>query len=150
MTDTPSEKGYKRDLYILDAKEKILGRLATDAATHLLGKHKVDYVANINIGDVVVILNAPLFVTTGRKEEQKLYTNYSGYPDGLKTRKLGEMKKKNPTEVIKRAVSGMLPNNKLRDTYMKNLLVFNSDSYQLPKEYKEITKSTTVNGQTEK
>ncbi len=129
---------------VIDAAGKVLGRLASEIAVKLQGKHKPNFVAHLDIGDIVVVVNAGKFKVTGRKLEQKIYTKYSGFPGGLKKETLVELKNKKPEEVIKRAVAGMLPDNKLKKCILKRLFVFAGSSYQLPKEVLTIVNSTDV------
>ncbi|OGG05580.1 50S ribosomal protein L13 [Candidatus Gottesmanbacteria bacterium RIFCSPHIGHO2_01_FULL_42_12] len=105
----------------IDAQGQILGRLATGVAQLLVGKNKTYFVRHLDCGDFVTVKNAEKVKVTGKKEEKKVYTNYSGYPGGLKTTPIKRMRQERPTEIIKRAVKGMLPNNKLRDVWMSRL-----------------------------
>ena len=102
----------------IDAKDQILGRLVTQVATLLVGKNKTYFVRHLDCGDFVTIKNAREIKVTGGKEEKKVYTRYSGYPAGLKTT---QMKNMAPEQVIRKAVLGMLPNNKLRDIWIARL-----------------------------
>ena len=105
----------------LDATNQIVGRFATKIANLLMGKGLPTYVPYLNRGDEVVISNADKIKFTGKKMTQKLYTRYSGYPGGLSKTTPAELKIKNPKEIIRHAVYGMLPNNKLRDQQIKKL-----------------------------
>ncbi len=105
----------------IDASGKILGRLASEIAVLLRGKHKVDFSYHLNQGDRVVVSNVEKMKVTGRKLKQKIYYRHSGYPGGLKERTLEEMMKKDPAEVLRLAVYRMLPKNKLRDKMIKRL-----------------------------
>lgn len=120
-TYSPSIKDLKRNWHLIDASDQVLGRIATQAAHLLMGKHKVDFVRHLDWGDHVVIINAEKAVTTGRKETQKKYVRHSGYPGGYRETTLEKLRAEKPTEVLKHAVSGMLPNNKLRDRMIKRL-----------------------------
>lgn len=111
----------KRETHEIDAENQVLGRLATKIAGLLMGKAKPYYVAHLDCGDFVNIKNASLVKVTGKKETGKLYTNYSGYPGGLKTKTLKQLRKEKPTEIIRHAVFGMLPKNKLRDIMITRL-----------------------------
>jgi len=128
-TKPVSAKKIQPGWKLFDAKDKVLGKIASEAATYLQGKHKVNYVAHLMTGDHVIIINASHVVLTGRKEEQKTYTNYSGYPGGLRKRTASEMRAKRPEEMVRRAISGMLPKNKLRDRMLARLHVYPSDSH---------------------
>jgi large subunit ribosomal protein L13 len=109
---------------LVNAEGAILGKVASEVAGYLQGKHKTNYVTHIETGDHVVIINAAGVVVTGRKGIQKTYTNYSGYPGGLKKEVFQDMLKRRPTEVVRRAVSGMLPKNKLRDRRLARLHIY--------------------------
>ncbi len=122
---TPPTKtsDIKRSWHLIDVKDQILGRQAVEIAHKLMGKGKSYFANNMDCGDYVVVLNAKAVRTTGKKELLKKYTNYSGYPGGLRTRTLKEVRQQDPTEVITHAVRGMLPKNKLRAKMMKNLTI---------------------------
>lgn len=113
--------------WTLDASGKILGRLATEVATILRGKHKPQFRPHLLVGDKVIIINAAKIKVTGNKMTDKKYFRHSGYIGSLKTETLGEVFSKNPSEVIRRAVRGMLPKNKLQDQWMKNLTIRNGE-----------------------
>ena len=107
--------------YKIDAANKILGRLATEVAVLLRGKNETGFAANKLSGNKVIVYNTAKMVFTGKKMEDKKYHTHSGYPGGVKTIKLKDLIKKNPSEPLKRAVYNMLPKNKLRDKFIKNL-----------------------------
>jgi large subunit ribosomal protein L13 len=113
-----------KKIYQIDAQGKVLGRLATKVAAVLGGKNKVDYVPNVDGGDVVVVTNASQIVVTGRKMKDKKYHRFSGYPGGISSRTFEEQSKINPKEIIRDAVYGMLPKNKLRKGMMKRLKIY--------------------------
>jgi large subunit ribosomal protein L13 len=115
--------------HVLDASGQVLGKLATKAATLLLGKHKPIFSPNLDTGDFVVIINADKLRFSGNKEEKKLYYRHSGYPGGLKSVSLEEMMQADPTRVVTQAVKGMLPNNRLRAVRMKKLKVYAGESH---------------------
>src|SRR5581483_7644543 len=104
----------KRNWHLIDAKEKILGRVSTDIAKLLMGKTKTYFAKNMDCGDYVVVINAKKVKVSGNKETQKLYRHHTGYPGGLKSATLSELRSKNPERIIKHAVKGMLPKNKLQ------------------------------------
>ncbi len=110
--------------YIIDADGKILGRLATRIATILRGKQRPDFTPNVDMGDYVICINASKVRVTGRKETQKIYTRYTGYPGGLKKTTLKEMRAKKPEEIIYHAVKGMLPKGPLGRKIIKKLKVY--------------------------
>ena len=109
---------------MVDVKDNVLGRVATDIAHKLMGKAKPYFVQNLDCGDNVVVINARHVVVTGKKEKQKLYSHYSGYPSGLKQKALWQVRKEKPTEIIRHAVMGMLPKIKLRDRRITRLYVY--------------------------
>ncbi|TAN59687.1 50S ribosomal protein L13 [bacterium] len=119
----------KRAWYILDARDKILGRLAVQAAKILRGKHKPQFTPSVDCGDNVLIVNAASVRVTGRKLTQKVYRRFSGYPGGLREVYLGEMLKKNPAEVITLAVRRMLPGGPLGRDMLKKLKVYAQDKH---------------------
>lgn len=125
-TQATKESQIVRDWHEFDLKDQTLGRAATKIAELLMGKNKSYFVRNLDCGDYVVVTNAADFVVTGNKEKLKVYTNYSGFPGGLRKESLGRLKNRRPEEVIKHAVSGMLPKNRLRDKMLKRLHVFTS------------------------
>lgn len=114
-----------RAKYEIDAKDQSLGRLATQVASFLMGKNSASYERHKDMGGTVVITNASKIKVTGKKMEQKEYYHHSGYPGGLKTKTMEDIFKKDPAEVIKRAVWNMLPKNKLRDEMIKRLKITN-------------------------
>jgi len=113
----------KRETHKIDATDKVLGRLATQIALLLQGKNKASFQPYLDNGDNIVITNATKMKITGKKLEQKIYYHYSGYPGGLKEKKMGEVFAKDPAEVLKRAVWNMLPKNKLRAQMIKRLKI---------------------------
>ena len=119
----------KRQWHVIDASDKILGRLSTQIAGLLMGKHKPIFSRHLDTGDFVVIINADKVRVTGNKVKQKLYYRHTGYPGGLKTTTLEEMMQTHPTRVIEYAVKGMLPHNRLQDRMMKRLRIFTGDTH---------------------
>lgn len=130
FTKPTTEGQIKRNWHLIDVKDQILGRQAVAIAHKLMGKGKAYFANNMDCGDYVVVVNAKDVKTTGKKELLKKYTNYSGYPGGLRTRTLKEVKAQDPTEVITHAVSGMLPKNKLRAQMLKRLYVFSDENHK--------------------
>lgn len=126
MTKTLSTSidDVKRSWYMVDVKDKVLGRISTDIAQKLMGKTKPYFVRNLDCGDHVIVINARHVAVTGKKEKEKMYGNYSGFPGGLKEKALWQMRKEKPAEVIRHAVYGMLPKNKLRDRLITRLFVY--------------------------
>jgi len=119
----------KRQWQVIDASGKILGKLATQAASLLMGKHKPIFSRNLDTGDFVVITNAEKVRVTGNKTKQKLYYRHSGYPGGLKSISLEKLLQTDPTQVIEYAVKGMLPKNRLRAGMMKRLRVYAGEAH---------------------
>jgi large subunit ribosomal protein L13 len=113
----------ERKTYTIDAKDRVLGRLSVQIAGLLRGKKKSDYVPYMDMGDFVVVKNIKEIKVTGKKKEQKKYYHHSGYLGGLKETSYEELFEKNPAEVLKRAVFGMLPVNKLRGEQIKRLKI---------------------------
>ncbi len=113
-----------RDWYVVDAEGKTLGRMATQIADALRGKRKPEYTPHCDTGDFVVVVNAEKIAVTGNKREQKRYWRHSGYPGGIRSRTLGEMLERRPEEVIRRAVRGMLPRNRLARKQLTKLKVY--------------------------
>jgi large subunit ribosomal protein L13 len=119
---TPATR--ERNWLVVDASGKTLGRLATQIADALRGKRKPDYTPHVDVGDFVIVVNAEKVAVTGRKREQKLYRRHSGYPGGLRSRTLNEMLERRPEEVIRLAVRGMLPRNRLGRAQLRKLKVY--------------------------
>lgn len=119
----------KRQWHIIDASDKVLGRLATRVASFLMGKHKPIFCRNLDTGDYVVVINAEKVRVTGNKTKQKLYYRHSGYPGGLKTISFEKMMQTHPTRVIEHAVKGMLPHNRLGTSMMKKLKVYVGEAH---------------------
>jgi len=124
MTLPTKIKEIKREWHLVDVGGKILGREGTNIAQLLMGKKKPYFSKNMDCGDYVVVVNASEVKLTGNKEKNKIYTNYSGYPGGLRSRTAAEVRTKKPEELITHAVGGMLPHNKLRDKMLSRLFVF--------------------------
>ncbi len=128
-TFIPSEKDFARKTYLVDASGKTLGRLATKVASTLIGKGKACFAKDQISGDQVVVINAKSVYVTGKKPEQKIYKHYTGYPGGLKTYTYEELMAKKPEEIIMRAVSRMLPKNKLGREMLRRLRVYAGDKH---------------------
>ncbi len=118
----PAER--QRDWYVIDASGKTLGRLATQIADILRGKRKPQYTPHVDVGDFVVVVNAEKIAVTGNKRADKRYYRHSGYPGGLRSRTLQEMLDRRPEEVIRKAVRGMLPRNRLGRKQLTKLKVY--------------------------
>ncbi len=124
-----SHLDIKRDWYLFDASRFYLGRLASKIATLLIGKHKPTYSPHLDVGDIVVVINAKKVKVTGRKLEEKRYFRHTGYVGHLKEITLKELLEKNPEEVIYRAVKNMLPKNKLQKKRLRRLKIFAGNSH---------------------
>lgn len=133
-------KDIKRHWYLIDADNIQIGRLASEVATILLGKHKPIYTPNIDCGDYVVVINAKKIKFTGNKVKTKKYYNVSGFTGGLRTRSVTDMINKYPIEMVERAVYGMLPKGKLGRKIRKKLFVFPENNHN-----KESNKITVYN-----
>lgn len=119
---TPENR--QRDWHVVDAEGKTLGRLATQIASILRGKNKPEYTPHCDTGDFVVVINAEKVAVTGNKLEQKRYWRYSGYPGGMRSRTLAEMLERRPEEVLRKAVRGMLPRNRLARQQLRKLKIY--------------------------
>ena len=114
----------QRDWYVVDAEGKTLGRLATQIADTLRGKNKPAYTPHVDTGDFVIVVNAEKVAVTGQKLDQKMYHRHSGYPGGLRSRTLREQLERRPTEVLRKAVKGMLPRNRLSRAQLTKLKIY--------------------------
>ncbi len=114
----------KRETHVIDASDKILGRVATEIASLLMGKHKAMFSRNADVGDIVTVINAEKVQVTGKKPEQKLYYRHSNYPGGFRQIPYAQMMEEHPERIIMFAVDGMLPQNHLHDKMMKRLKVY--------------------------
>lgn len=123
-TQPTKAKDIVREWHLVDVQDKILGRTATYIAKLLMGKEKPYFAKNMDCGDHVVVINAQNVKVTGNKETQKIYTHYSGYSSGLRRERLEEVRAKNPEKIIRHAVHGMLPKNRLRDRMLIRLHVY--------------------------
>jgi large subunit ribosomal protein L13 len=138
-TYIPKKGTLEKKWWLINAEGKILGRLASEVALILRGKKKPQFTPFLDTGDFVIVINAEKVRVTGRKEEQKVYYHHSGYPGGLTTKTLKEMRAKKPEEVIKKAVRGMIPKNKLGTAVCRKLKVYRGPQHpheaQNPQEY---------------
>ncbi len=128
-TYTPKPEDIQREWFVIDAKDQTLGRLATQVAVLLRGKHKPIYSPHMDVGDYVIVINADKIRVTGRKLDQKIYYRHSGYPGGLRQRTLREQLQRFPERVIEAAVRGMLPKNKLGRKMFKKLKVYAGENH---------------------
>ncbi len=129
-TFLPKKGKIEHKWFLVDATDKVLGRLSTQVARILSGKHKPDYTPFLDMGDFVIITNVEKIRVTGNKAEQKTYSSYSGYTGGLQFKKYKEVFEKDPTAIIRHSVRGMLPKNKLRKKMMKRLRLFVGEEHQ--------------------
>ena len=123
-TYTPKPEEITRTWHVIDATDVVLGRLASQVAVLLRGKHKTTFAPHVDTGDFVIVINAEKIALTGRKLADKIYYNHSGYTGGLKEISAGELLQKKPGDLIKRAVKGMLPKNKLSRHMLKKLKIY--------------------------
>ena len=129
-TYVAKKEDVKRQWFLVDAKDKILGRMATKIAVVLRGKHKVMFTPHIDTGDGVIVINAAKIKVTGRKLKQKVYRRYSGYPGGLREVTLERMLKNRPSTVVRLAVIRMLPHGPLGRDIIKKLKVYADDKHK--------------------
>ncbi len=141
-TYTPKPGDIERTWHVIDANDVVLGRLATQAATLLRGKHKPTFAPHVDCGDFVIIINADKVALTGNKREQKMEYRHSGYPGGLRATSYVDLLETNPRRAVEKAVRGMLPHNKLGRQVIKKLKVYSGSEHphaaQLPQPF-EIT-----------
>ncbi len=126
--------------YIIDAEDVILGRLATEAAHILRGKHKPTFTPHVDCGDYVIIVNAEKISLTGDKLNKKIYYNYSGYQSGMRERTAKEMIERYPVEMVERAIKGMLPKNRLGRAMYKKLFVYEGSEHKHEAQKPEVIK----------
>jgi large subunit ribosomal protein L13 len=122
-------EAVKRDWFVIDASDRVLGRLATELARRLRGKHKPEYTPHVDTGDYIVVVNADKVRVTGAKATDKFYHHYSGYQSGMKSISFDKQVQKNAAAVIELAVKGMLPKNRLGRAMFKKLKVFNGPEH---------------------
>ena len=137
QTKTPKLNEIKREWHLIDVKDKILGRSSSEIAGFLMGKNKPYFVRNLDIGDYVVVINAKDVKVTGKKEKLKKYYRHSGYPGGFKSETLEELRSRDPGEIIKHAVSGMIPQNRLKSKMLKRLYIFQSEEHNYKDKFKK-------------
>lgn len=129
ITKSMHVEDVNRKWYIVDAKDQILGRLATRVARVLRGKHKPDFTPHVDTGDFVIVINAEKVKMTGKRESLKTYFHYSGYPGGAKVRSFTELIQKKPEFIIEHAVKGMIPHNRLGRRIIKKLKVYRGEEH---------------------
>jgi large subunit ribosomal protein L13 len=128
-TFTPRPTDIQRDWYVVDAEDLVLGRLSTEVARILRGKHKPIFAPHVDCGDHVVIVNAAKVVLTSNKTEQKLIWRHSGYPGGIKSRTYGDEMARSPEDAVRRTIRGMLPKNRLGRQMLKKLKVYSGPTH---------------------
>jgi large subunit ribosomal protein L13 len=137
-TFTPKAGDIERAWHVIDADDAVLGRVATEAATLLRGKHKPTFAPHVDTGDHVIVVNAAKLRVTERKATGKLYYRHSGYPGGLRSESLEHLLERDPEKVVRRAVRGMLPKSRLGRRQIKKLRVYAGPTHphaaQLPKD----------------
>ncbi len=133
---TITPKDIKREWHLIDAKSKILGRLSSEVAMHLMGKNKNIYTPNLDTGDCVVVINAQKIELSGKKEKQKKYYHHSGYPGGLYMKTAAQIRNQKPEELIRNAITGMLPKTKLGKIMLKKLYIFPDSNHPYKDKFK--------------
>ena len=128
-TEFPSKDGIVRQWHVIDAQNVVLGKLASKAAMLLMGKHKPSYTPFLDTGDHVIVINAAKVHLTGRKEDNKVYRHFTGYPGGLVEKSLKRVRAEKPTRIIEDAIAGMLPKNKLGKQMFRKLNVYAGDQH---------------------
>ena len=123
-TFSAKPESVKRDWYVIDATDKVLGRLSTEIARRLRGKHKPEYTPHVDTGDYIIVINAEKVRVTGNKESDKMYHHHTGYIGSLKSTNLAKLRQDHPERIIQRSVKGMLPKNRLGRAMLKKLRVF--------------------------
>ena len=123
-TYSAKPESVKRDWYVVDASGKTLGRLASEVATRLRGKHKPEYTPHVDTGDYIVVINAEKVAVTGKKATDKMYYRHTGYPGGIKEANFGTLINSKPQLVIEKAVKGMMPRNPLGRDMLRKLKVY--------------------------
>ena len=120
----------KRDWYVIDATDKVLGRLSTEIARRLRGKHKPEYTPHVDTGDYIIVINAEKVRVTGTKENDKMYHHHTGYIGSLKSTNLAKLRSEHPERIIQHSVKGMLPKNALGRAMFKKLKVYAGDQHR--------------------
>jgi large subunit ribosomal protein L13 len=136
LTKATKISEIQREWHLIDIKDETLGRVASKIAQLLMGKSKSNFVRNLDCGDYVVVINATQVKTTGNKEKQKEYYRHSGYPGGFRRETLEKLRIRKPNEVIRRAVAGMVPQNRLKASMLKRLYVFPTEVHTYGDKFK--------------
>ena len=135
-TYSPKVSTIARKWHLFDARNQVLGRLSTQIAKILMGKDRTDFSRHLDMGDHVVIINAAEIVVTGRKEKQKLYHRHSGYPGGMVVTTLSQVRSAHPERILIHAITGMLPDNKIKAKMLTHLHVFAGSDHPYGKQFK--------------
>jgi len=143
-TYSPSANDITREWHVIDANEQVLGRMASQVARLLMGKHKPGYTPHLDTGDYVIVINAAKVRISGKKTKQKIYYRHSGYPGGLHSRTFEELFAASPTRVVEIAVRGMLPKNRLGSAMFKKLRVYPESDH--PHHIQTAAKERQANG----
>ena len=128
-TEFPSKNAISRRWHVIDAQDAVLGKLASKAAMLLMGKTKTSYTPFLDTGDHVIVINAEKVRLTGRKEQDKIYRHFTGYPGGLVEKNIQRVRKERPTRIVEEAIQGMLPKTKLGKQMFRKLKVYASDRH---------------------
>ncbi len=123
-TYSAKKEDAQRAWFVVDAEGQTLGKLAVKVASVLRGKHRPTFTPHVDTGDFVVVINAEKIQVSGKKRDQKLYRHHTGFPGGLKTRTFRQMQEKHPDRIIKKAIKGMLPHNRLGNQQIKKLKIY--------------------------
>ena len=123
------QQDVAHDWYVVDATDRTLGRLATEIARRLRGKHKAEYTPHVDAGDYIIVVNAEKVFVSGSKETKKIYYRHSGYPGGIKSTSLKRLREAKPEELLEKAVRGMLPRNPLGRAVFRKLKVYAGDTH---------------------
>ena len=128
-TQSVNKESVVHDWYLVDADSKTLGRLSTQIANRLRGKHKPEYTPHVDTGDYIVVINADKIHVTGKKETDKFYYHHTGFPGGIKSVALGKMRERSPEKILENAVKGMMPRNRLGRVMLSKLKVYAGNSH---------------------
>jgi len=128
-TQSVNKESVLHDWYLVDADGKTLGRLSTQIANRLRGKHKPEFTPHVDTGDYIVVINADKIHVTGKKETDKFYYHHTGFPGGIKSVPLGKMREKSPEKILENAVKGMMPRNRLGRAMLSKLKVYAGNAH---------------------
>lgn len=128
-TFSAKPESVKRDWCVIDATDKVLGRLSTEVARRLRGKHKPEYTPHVDTGDYIIVINAEKIRVTGNKENDKMYHHHTGYIGSLKSTNLAKLRQEHPERILQHSIKGMLPKNALGRAMFKKLKVYAGDAH---------------------